>query len=185
MHSSVLGISCLTVAILAISCSNGIKVVQDYDPEMDFGKLHKFAWAERKDSGEPQSAGVSSLLDQRVRRSVEDALFTKGFVKTVPREADFLVQYYTAVEKKIRVDTNYYGYGYGRYGYRGGGYTDTTVREYEEGSLLIDFIDPQKQELIWRGTGMARIQNSMSPEDREARIRTAVEKIVGQFPPKK
>jgi len=178
-------IGCLSLAVSMISCGGGIKVVQDYDTSIDFGTLRDFAWAAPSGEGRPGPAEVSSLLDQRVRRSVEDALFTKGFVKTVPRDADFLVQYYTAVEKKLRVDTNYYGYGYGGWGYGGGGYSDTTVREYEEGSLLIDFVDPEKKELIWRGTGVARIQNQMSPEDREAHIRSAVEQILAQFPPKK
>ena len=59
----------------------------------------------------------------------------------------------TPLDRKIQVDTMYHSHaGWGRRSYRYGGYghADTVVREYEEGTLLIDLLRPESGELIWR-----------------------------------
>ena len=83
----------------------------------------------------------------------------------------------------LDVDTVNTGYGYGRYGRYGGISTSTTVSEYQEGTLLIDMIDPSSKQLVWRGSGQARIRQSSSPEEREKRIGEAVQQILEDFPP--
>ena len=40
---------------------------------------------------------------------------------------------------------------------------ETVITEYDEGTLIIDFLDAGTQRLFWRGTGTRRINHSSSP----------------------
>jgi hypothetical protein len=93
-----------------------------------------------------------------------------------------------SIEGKLDVDTIYRDYprgGYERYGYRRGGWghTETRVREYDEGTLLIDVLQAGSGALLWRGSGVATVREESSPEKRTERINTAVNKILERFPP--
>ena len=74
-------------------------------------------------------------------------------------------------------------HSYGRRGWYGAGSSHTTVRQYEQGTLLLDLIDPESKQLIWRGTGQTRLRDLKTPEEREARVREVVDRILERFPP--
>jgi hypothetical protein len=63
------------------------------------------------------------------------------------------------------------------------GYSETYVREYTEGTLVLDLVDGEKGELAWRGTAQAEVTQTQDPEKRQQRIRKAVAEILQQFPP--
>jgi hypothetical protein len=58
------------------------------------------------------------------------------------------------------------------------------VNQYEVGTLLVDFIDPATKRVIWRGTAQSRVNESRDPEERQALLRAAVERLLAQFPPR-
>jgi hypothetical protein len=174
---------------LIIGCST-VKVHNDYDPGVDFSTLKSFAWMEKPNPNEAPTIAENTLLTDRIERSVDAALAAKGLRKVPRAEADFLISQHIGVQQKLQVDTTQFGYGYGfGYGAWGGpigGYpSQTTVSQYEEGTLMIDFVNPESTSLIWRGTGQSRLRRASSPEDREKLIRSAVDQILGQFPPSK
>ena len=77
------------------------------------------------------------------------------------------------------------GFGYGTYGRRGGigiG-TGTSVRQYDQGTLVIDFIDAATEQLVWRGTGSDRLYNQLTPEETTSKVNNLVKKIMEQYPP--
>ena len=172
----------LALALLCLSCS-GIRVTTDYDPNADFTKVRSYAWLDEQSGVQGDRADVTSLLDRRVRRSVDTELQKKGLSAANRTAADALVTYHLGVETKLDVNTIDTGYGYGRGWYRGGVSTHTTVTEYQEGTLLIDIVDPKAKQLIWRGSGQARIRRSSTPEEREQRIDEAVAEILKSYPP--
>ena len=55
--------------------------------------------------------------------------------------------------------------------------------EFEEGSLILDFVDPESNKLIWRGSAKAQIDSVDTPEKREKLINAAVNEILGKYPP--
>ena len=71
-----------------------------------------------------------------------------------------------------------YGYGYGL-----GGLGGVDPWQYDEGTLLIHFIDMEKNELIWRGSGTKILADHPSIEDKIKNINAAVAEILNQFPP--
>jgi hypothetical protein len=65
-------------------------------------------------------------------------------------------------------------------GMAGGSQVSTTT----EGMLFIDFIDTNKKELIWQGSGTGYLVTK-NVTKKEARIKEFVSKTLEQFPPEK
>jgi hypothetical protein len=177
----------LAIASIAASfaCS-GIRVTTDYDPKADFSHVRSYAWIDERSGVEGDRADVTSLLDRRVRSAIDAELQHKGIALVDKSAAKVLVSYHLGVETKLDVNTintGYGGYGYRGYGRYGGISSTTTVSEYQEGTLLIDVIDPAAKQLVWRGSGQARIRQRSTPEERKARIDEAVKEILEKFPP--
>jgi hypothetical protein len=60
---------------------------------------------------------------------------------------------------------------------------DTTVQQYDEGTLVIDIANSANDRLLWRGWGSQRLRRNPSPEQTTERINRVVSQILGQFPP--
>ncbi len=165
-----------------LGCS-GIHVTTDFDPSANFSDAKSYAWFDERSGVQGDRADVTSLLDRRVRSAVDAELQAKGLARVDKSAAKLFVTYHLGVESKLDIDTINSGYGYGRYGRYGGIATTTTVREYQEGTLLIDLVDPSSKQLIWRGAGQARLREYSSPEEREQRVGEAVKAILADFPP--
>jgi hypothetical protein len=55
---------------------------------------------------------------------------------------------------------------------------------FEEGSLVLDVLDPQSGKLIWRSVARARLDMATSPEVKEQRLTLAVQHLMKDFPPR-
>ena len=172
-----------TILILAALIFTGcttISVNQDYDPAYDFSKLKTYGFIPIT-----EEAGIDQLNATRLGDAIKANLTAKGY--TLSENADFGIALFFTKDTKTNIQsTGAYGYGYG-YGYRGyGGMGGSTyVTQYEEGTLVIDFVDMAKQELVWRGVGTGALSESPSVEERTANINNAVTQILDQFPPTK
>ncbi|MBW2293170.1 MAG: DUF4136 domain-containing protein [Deltaproteobacteria bacterium] len=171
------------VIITALSCST-VRVETDYDPETDFGSLQTYAWMPDPPAVSSDPLLHNSLLDSRVRSAVDRALAAKGIRKVSAEEASFLVNYYISLEHKIRVDSiPVSNYGYRGAGWRGGLLIEARVHQYDEGTLILDVVDPQKNELLWRGSGSTQAGKTSTPEARKKKIDEIVSKLLATFPP--
>ncbi len=169
--------------ILWASACTAARTTSDYDPSVDLTPLDVYAWLPPLEPAGDSAAQTDTLLRDRIRRSVDSVLTARGFRKVVAEEAEFLVQHHISVDRKLDVDSTHVGYGHGPWFGGGGIYVGTTVWPYDEGTLIIDFVDPTDKELLWRGTGRSRLNTASSPEKRERRVRAVVEAILAQFPP--
>jgi hypothetical protein len=162
-----------------VSCSI-YDVRYDYDRQADFTEFKTFDWMQV-----PEKAGISSLVVQRVKNAVNAELKAKGLMM-MSNNPDFLIAEHLGKKNKVQVTDWGYSYGsYGRYrrygGYRGSGGVSTY--QYEEGILILDFVDAKSKKLIWRGTAKAKVQNVNTPEKSEKIINAAVKKILEKYPP--
>lgn len=180
----------LAASLVTAACGSSIKVVSDYNPETDFSTLRTFAWFPEppKPTGDPRAD--SGILGGRVRRAVVADLEAKGFREVAPNaKPDFYVAYQAAVDEKISVRSTpaYYGYG----GWWGPGYypmamgSSTSVSQYELGTLILDVVDRERDDLIWRGSGQARLQKNddRTSAERDKDMTEAVKEILASFPP--
>ena len=169
------------LALLLLACSS-VQVKQDWDPGAKFSRLHTWEWQSSTPlvTGNPRVD--DPLVHERIQTAIDKSLTQKGFTRVSSGKPDFLVTYHIALQQKLDAHTIYTGYGPCR-GWYGVGGAQTVVDTYDVGTLLIDFISPDSNNVIWRGTGQSRIQELRTPEERQARIQDAVDRILEQFPP--
>ena len=156
-----------------ISCSPIYDVKHDYDQQTNFSALKTFDWMQA-----PQRTGVNSLIVQRVKNAVNAELEAKGLTMTSDNP-DFLIAEYHGKKDKIQISDWGYGRSH-RYGYAP---TGISAYEFEEGSLILDFVDPESKKLIWRGSAKAQVHDIETPEEREKLINAAVNEILKKYPP--
>jgi Domain of unknown function (DUF4136) len=161
-----------------VSCASIYGVQHDYDKQVDFANLKTYDWMTI-----PEKADIDSLSVQRVKNAVNAELKAKGLMMTSDNP-DFLIAEHLGKKDKVQVTD--WGYGYGPHGgYRGGywGPGGASTYEYEEGSLILDFVDAKSKKMIWRGVAKAQIDSADTPEKREKLINEAVNEILKNYPP--
>ncbi|MGD8698030.1 MAG: DUF4136 domain-containing protein [Gemmatimonadales bacterium] len=168
----------LLLALGATACSS-VRYNNDFDPAIDFSNFSTYAWLEAADPSKADR-GVDEFTERRVIAAVDNELASRGYTKATSGQPDILINFYLTTENKINVDT--YNTGWGYYGWYGG--TQTTVRQWTEGTLVIDFIDTAEKDLAWRGWAQGELQANLSPEERTRRVNKVVEGIMKQYPPK-
>lgn len=162
-----------------VGCSS-IAVKSDYDQEVNFANLKTFDWIAQpqKPASDPILEGT--LMEKRIQNAVNKGLTAKGYQQQTDGEPDFLLAYHIGVKDKLDVQDWGYGYGPRRF-WRWGGVVQ--VREYQEGTLILDIIDSKSKQLIWRGWAIEEVVD-LSSEKVEKKIDQAVKKIFEKFPPK-
>jgi hypothetical protein len=177
----------IAAAVLALSACSTLKSTSDFDPSVSFEQYKTYSWVEKKND----DAGyhLDGLMDQRVRAAVETQLSQKGISKADKQNADLLVNYITKVDKKINIDTFNSNFGYNpyygpRWGFGGSIHSETTVREYDVGTLMVDLVDNKTGKLIWRGTVADTVREQSTPEERINTINQAIGTVMMNYPPK-
>jgi len=175
------------IVTLCFAACSGIQVSQDYAPSADFSALNSYQWKSKtqEKTGDPRLD--NPLRDTRIRDAVTRVFEGKGFDLAENETPSFHVAYQNVLRRKIESSgsSGSVGFGVGSYGRRGGVAigTGTEVREVEEGSLIIDVLNPESGELLWRGTGSQRYREYTDPEKTISDINALVNKILDQFPP--
>lgn len=176
--------------VLCGACAS-IRVNTDYNPAYDFTQLKTYSWLDTGTAPSSDARINNDIVVARVRAAVEKSLAAKGYTRVDGATADFQVSWLGAINKKLRIDTidHFYSpYGYGalaRDPYWGGGMRTTTAREYEEGTLIIDILDPVHHTLVWRSAGTDRLEGSNDPAKANQDMDDAVATIMANFPPVK
>ena len=183
----------LTLALTAslAACGGGVSVNSDYDTAYDFARPQTFFVLDN--AGGPLAPGLN---DARVKQSIAQVLSEKGLREVNSEDqADLAVGYQFTTERERSyqtVNTGWSGYGYGGYGPWYGGYyggptmttSRTTETVYDVGSLLIAVFDTEAQAMVYHSTGSKTLQgDNPSPAELQARIDSAVEQILWDFPP--
>jgi len=177
------------LATLALAGCSTVKVVTDFDTEASFHSYKTFAWL----PGPEKATGIARidnpLLAKRIRKSVTRQLQLQSYVEADASSADMLVGYHISLEQKVDVTTMNDYYGYGRRSSRAWGgsmaHSRTMVHVYETGTLVIDLVDRQRNELVWRGSGESRLTPNPTPEEIDKKVTEVVGAILAKFPPSK
>jgi hypothetical protein len=170
--------------VVAFGCGTSIQTNYDYDVNANFEQYGTYNWIPRQKApaGNASRAIESNdLLDKRIKTNVDAVLQEKGMALDT-NNPDMLVNYYVGVQDKVQVAD--YGYRYSDY-YWGWGGREIDVYNYEEGTLMLDFIDAATQKLVWRGAGAVAVDPNMNPQKQDELVRKVVGKILSKYPPKR
>lgn len=175
----------LLTAVALSACGSGVSVKSDYDPSavQAMNAYKTYSWAPSK-----RTQDVTSLNAQRIQAAVDAALSAKGLQKAAAGTGDFLVAYIVSTSQQTDYSTtsDYYGYGWGRWYGAGGGMSTsrTTAYNWTQGTLVLDIVDGKSNEMVYRATAEAEVNQDLSPAERQTRVNEAVVRMLEKFPPK-
>jgi hypothetical protein len=146
------------------------------DPSADFSRFATFAWMGPDVAPVGDQYLQDPYIERRVRQTVDAALGAKGYRLTDEDDSDLLLTYRLLSDDRLAgtLPAGYRGYYLGPWA---AGYDS-----FEEGTLIIDAVERDVQRLVWRGSASARLLPHYDFEQRAARAKDAVERIMAGFP---
>jgi len=171
----------LLAAIFLSGCVSPTTVDYDRSAASKFGDYKCFTIDSRETRSNYQDVVLSPIVDRRIEQAIGQTLSAKGMTQDCA-QADFRVTFNTITKTKTEV--NDLGIGatpFRRHPYFGySGYSQIDIDQYEQGTFIVDIIDNQSKELVWRGAYTKRLGWS-APNDEEVQV--IVEEILESFPP--
>jgi hypothetical protein len=174
-------IACVGTLMAASGCSRNIQVRTVAAPGANFAGRRTFRMlpAPQYRGTTPLAANdpmlVNSITYRALRDEIRRAFESRGY-RFSPTSADLDIAAYATAGRKLDIRTFDYGIDW-----RGFPRQYVDVYEYEQGTVIIDVIDPTTHQLLWRGQGVAAV--SEDPNKFIAELRKAVDAIVAKFPP--
>lgn len=172
-----LSFTILTANLLLLAACSGSKVLHDYDTLVRFDRYRTFSFAEPR-------LGIlrdSLLVTGSVQEAVRTELVSRG-LKPVDGTGDLEVVLLAGA--KDRIDVAGYGYSYWPARWSWGGYLGGIENFiYPEGTLIIDLVDPDDEQLLWRGSAVSILKINGKPEKVSQEIQETVAGIMEDFPP--
>jgi hypothetical protein len=175
--------SLLAVLTLWLAVASGLaqSVKTDFDKSMDFSHFRTYAWRQSPIfEKQPALEEQYSVALQLVTSAVNQGLRTKGLART-DDSPDFYVTVFVVAKGMQDIRTFSTGGWYGWSGYWDPGWTEVTVTNYTEGTLVLDFVNAATKQLAWRAYCKDDIRDLKT---RHKNIEKAVEKALKKFPPK-
>jgi len=170
-------IGILLVALVLASCS-AVRVQYDYDRTADFSAYATYNYYADMDTG------LSELDEKRLIKAIDFNLRDNGI--RLSEEPDILIDIksrsYTGIQR------NTVGVGIGGSGRNVGGGVNIGIpmrNSKLEREVQIDFVDSQKEALVWQATAISSFYDNSSPEVREQKFLQLVTKAFSKYPPKK
>lgn len=174
------------LALLATACaSSGPQVRTDYDTGADFNAYRSFGFVEPLGT---DRSGYSTLMTAHFKAAARQEMEKLGYTYSEDNP-DLLVNFFSNTENRTDVRSRpSTSWSIGYYGYRSGLYfglpihhSHTDTRHYKVGTLNIDVVDAEREQLIWEGM----MEGRLSREDMEnprATIAEAVRQIFSHYP---
>jgi hypothetical protein len=180
------------LALAVVVVQAGMKVKVEFDKEYDFAKVKTFGWHPdgagevkilEKEGGDPEA--IRTRWEPTIKDAAERELARGGLVPATSGTPDLLLHYYFLAGPNS--ESQYRGQFIGAippWGVPDFEMTTTSLKIFEEGTLILDIIDGPKRQIAWRGIARAEINRQNSPAKRDQRIREAMAEMLKKFPPK-
>lgn len=168
----------LSMVFLLAGCASSPDITVDYSPDFHSKNVSSYYLALGTDYG--------NLSDQRIIAAINTQLESRGLVAAPKDQAEVWVSYHVVTQDRTKVSSyntmnSYGGYGHGYGSYYGGGWgtsPEVRVRQYTNGTLLIDLINPKTNKTVWRGTGTANISTKRTSDEKVALVDSYVAAII-------
>lgn len=158
-----------------IACSPIYSVSYDYDEKFALAQISTYDWLPI-----PKEANINNLDAVRIKKAVDAELKAKGLVAS-SENPDFLIAVDIVTKEKQRVTRWGYPYYDSYRTYDGTWALD--YFQYEEGTFILDFLEPISKNLMWRGAAKVALDYANTPEKRDKLIKEAMQKILQNYPP--
>lgn len=172
----------LSVMVLVAACTSPIEANSDFDQRFDFSGVRKIA-IQPVNRADPSSILFSDMQVSRINAALQEELKIKGFdIVADNADADVFLRWHLVAQEKTDV-RSYNSASYYNCWRCGPAVSDVSVRQYTEGTLIVDIIDPMRNQSVWRSIIQSRLKAKSDPEKEAAFRREAAAAIFAQFPP--
>lgn len=172
----------LLLSLLSACGSTPLESVSDFDQNFDFSKVRNIAF-QPIDRTQLNTIRISDMQVNRVNEALADDLRRKGFTLVEDnKDADLLLVWHLVTQEKTDV-RSYNSASYYNCWRCGPSVSDISVRQYTEGTFIVDMIDPVRGQSVWRSTIQSKMSSNPDPEDAPERKREAAMAIFSHFPP--
>ncbi|MBZ4334437.1 DUF4136 domain-containing protein [Corallococcus interemptor] len=173
---------------LGLASCAGVDVGTNYDPAaaQRINDFHTYAWLSHPQQGNDSRIN-NDITSAQVTGAVDRDLQSRGYQKVDASEnPDFLIGWQGAIDTRLSAETvdNYWGYPWDPFWGSYYGPSQTYVRQYDVGTLILDVVDAKEKKLVWRGTAQANLGDSPSAQANGEKIEKGVNKMLEKFPPK-
>ena len=119
-----------------------------------------------------------SRANRALWTTVERELFERGYVDAewMP---DAVVAIYASVDERLDLDAWLYGYTHAPRWWSLGS-VDQSATLFPAGTVLVDVVDPESLDVLWRGTGLATI--GADPLENTREVLAVAAAIIQRFP---
>ena len=180
-------VATIAATILLISgCASGPTIFINEDPDADFGKFNTYGFPPELSTD--KTGGYGSLLSQFLRNAVSREMEARGY--TQANNPDLKVNFYLHTQEKIKTtqtptSTGYYGYRGSRYGtwggYGGGVGYETRVTQFTEGTLNVDLVANNRDQLVWEAVMVGKISDDVL-DNLESKVNEAIAEVFLEYP---
>src|SRR5262245_1511399 len=157
---------------LATNCSS-VSTAVDYDHTVNWSQYKTFQIAEGTKS-------PVSFTQKRIEDGITQTLVSKGLQPTTSNPNLLVYPHVVLTQEKQFNTMSMGGFGYRGWGGMGGGMAQTTEQNIPIGTLIVDLVDPTRNEMVWRGQSTGQV--TASGED-QGSINTAIQQMFANFPP--
>ena len=160
------------------ACSSGPKLYTNQNPSARFSEYKTYGFAQPLGTDKSE---YSSFLSQYLTNAVSRELDARGYVMS--DEPDISVNFFVNTKEKIRATQSpaaggYYSYRRGYYDPWGG--YETRVDQFTEGTLTVDLVDTQANQLVWEANLVGRVREE-ARENLEAAIDQAISTVFADY----
>jgi hypothetical protein len=159
----------------------------DFDPGVDFSAVRKIAIQPIKRTVASQAI-LSDMQIGRVNASLTAELERRGFqVVQNNADADMLLAWHLVTQERTDIRTFNNSSRFSCWDCTGmgtGSQNTVTMRQYTQGTFIVDMIDPSTLQAVWRSVFESRMRDQSNPARAAEARDTAVAAALAEFPPK-
>jgi len=167
--------------LFASACSSGVKVSSSYEENIDFSNYATYKVLPIGHEG-TDSVAYSEENKQLIRDAIIHELEAMNYTQEESNPDLMVYATIAVVEKEQKRERTFRdGPSYsGQRRYSWSASDSILVGYYDEGSLVINLIDAEKNELVWHATARKALKDN--PTDKEEKIRQAVADMFKEYP---
>jgi hypothetical protein len=172
----------LPVMLLLGACASTSTptAVTDFNRSFDFSGVRKIA-LQPINRTVITTVNVSDMQESRINEAVQTELQRRGFeLVSDNADADMFLTWHLVTQERTDVRTFNTGSGYNCWNCGG---SSVSVRQFTQGTFIVDMIDPVQLRSVWRSTFESRMRSEPDRERAAENRRAAAEAIFRNFPP--
>ncbi|MDX1912948.1 MAG: DUF4136 domain-containing protein [Saprospiraceae bacterium] len=179
--SALLRIVLLAMPLFWHACSPFTKVYAEVEPGANLYQYYSYKWLPNNGilPGDPAQLRVSEQIERNIREAVDAQMGMRGY-RLCDAGPDLLLHYHVVIQNRVYYQTEWECKDEHEARSRTHCQRVRPVY-YREGTLMVDFMDAENGQQVWRGVAVGVI-DQLQPDQVKKRIEDAVRQIFKKYP---